>query len=103
MLMLAVEGEPYVSRTAPVQSITLFANGRRVSAWWLRARAPTVLRAAIDPDLFLVRRSRALLNLTFGLPNAVAPYDAGDGPDERQLAFCFRTICLRAAEPCCGR
>jgi hypothetical protein len=92
---LVLMGEPYVTRARPVQELTMFANGWRVAAWRMTARIETVLSVPLEPEWWFQRGSRSVMRLLFHLPHSVRPQDINDGPDGRELGFCFRSICLR--------
>jgi hypothetical protein len=92
---LIIMGQPYVSRVRPLQEMTLFANGWRVAAWRMTARTETKLTVPLEPEWWFLRGNRAVMRLLFYLPNSVRPKDVNDGPDGRELGFCFHSICLR--------
>lgn len=94
-LLLLLGGEPYVSRVRPVQEVTLFGNGLRIGYWRLTQRAETTLAVPLEPEWWLPRGRRALLRVGIHLPNSARPSDIADGPDGRELGFCFRSICLQ--------
>ncbi len=94
-LLLMLGGEPYVSRVRPAQEVTLFGNGLRIGYWRLMQRAETTLAVPLEPEWWLRRGARALMRLGLHLPNSARPTDIADGPDGRELGFCFRSICLR--------
>lgn len=94
-LLLLLGGEPYVSRVRPAQEVTLFGNGLRIGYWRLVQRAETTLAAPLEPEWWLQRGPRAIMRLGLHLPNSARPKDMADGPDGRELAFCFRSLCLQ--------
>jgi hypothetical protein len=94
-LMLHIGGEPYVTRVRPAQEITLFGNGLRIGYWRLTRRVETTLSVLLEPEWWLRRGSRAVMRLALHLPNSTRPSDIADGPDARELGFCFRSICLQ--------
>ncbi len=94
-LLLILGGEPYVTRIRPMQEVTLFGNGLRIGYWRMTQRAETTLRVPLEPEWWLRRGPRALLRLGLHLPHSVRPKDIADGPDGRELGFCFRTLCLQ--------
>ena len=94
-LLLLIGGEPYISRIRPAQEVTLFANGLRIGFWRLSQRADTTLSVTLEPEWWLRRGGRAVMRFGLHLPNSVRPKDIADGPDGRELGFCFRSICLQ--------
>ena len=94
-LMLSVMGEPYVTRARPAQEITLYGNGYRLGFWRLSARAETALLVALEPEWWLERGAKAVMRLMLHMPHSVRPKDINDGQDGRELAFCYRSLCLR--------
>lgn len=95
-LLLALGGEPYVTRLRPAQEVTLFGNGLRIGYWRLTHRADITLAVALEPEWWLRRGRRAVMRLGMHLPQSVRPSDISDGPDGRELGFCLRWICLRS-------
>ena len=94
-LLLLLGGEPYVSRVRPVQEMTVYGNGLRIGHWRLTQRAEVTLSATLEPEWWLQRGRRAVMRLGVHLPHSLRPKDAADGPDGRELGFCFRSICLQ--------
>jgi hypothetical protein len=94
--VLLVGGEPYVSRARPVQELTVFGNGYRIQMWRMTARVETTLVIPLEPEWWFQRGQRAIMRLSFYLPNSSRPKDIADGVDGRELGFCFRSLCLRA-------
>lgn len=94
-LLLAMMGEPYVTRARPVQDIALYGNGLRLGYWRLSVRAETALMCVLEPEWWLERGNRAYMRLVFHLPHCVRPKDINDGQDGRELALCCRSLCLR--------
>lgn len=94
-LLLLLGGEPYVTRARPAQEVTLFGNGLRIGYWRLTQRAETTLAVPLEPEWWLRRGARALMRLSLHLPHSTRPRDVADGPDGRELGFCFRSICLQ--------
>lgn len=94
-LLLLLGGEPYVTRVRPAQEVTLFGNGLRIGYWRMTQRAEITLAVPLEPEWWLARGSRALLRLGLHMPHSVRPKDIADGPDGRELGFCFRTLCLQ--------
>lgn len=94
-LLLLLGGEPYVTRVRPAQEVTLFGNGLRIGYRRMTQRAETTLAVSLEPEWWLRRGPRALLRLGLHLPHSVRPKDIADGPDGRELGFCFRTLCLQ--------
>jgi hypothetical protein len=94
-LMLVLVGEPYITRVRPLQELTIFGNGFRVGYWRLTQRTEVTLSAPLEPEWWRMRKQQALMRLAFYLPHSVRPKDIADGPDSRELGFCFRSLCLR--------
>jgi hypothetical protein len=95
-LLLAIMGEPYVTRARPLQEVTMFGNGYRLGYWRMNARVETVMMVPLEPEWWLSRGTKALMRLTLHLPNSVRPCDINDGQDGRELAICCRSLCLRS-------
>lgn len=94
-LLLSIAGEPYVTRIRPAQEVTLFGNGLRIGFWRLSQRREVTLSVPLEPEWWLRRGRLALMQLGFHLPLSMRPRDAADGPDEREIGLCLRSICLR--------
>ncbi len=94
-MLLVLTGEPYVSRARPMQEMTLFGNGFRLAGWRMTQRIEITRQIRLEPEWWLDRGGHAVMNLVICLPNSARPKDLADGPDGRELGFCFRTLCLR--------
>ncbi len=93
--LLLLTGEPYVSRARPVQELTVFGNGFRLASWRMAHRTETMHTIRLEPEWWLDRVNHSVMHLAFCLPLSARPKDLADGPDGRELGFCFRSICLR--------
>jgi hypothetical protein len=94
-MLLSIVGEPYVTRVRPLQEITVYGNGYRIHSRRLLARVETVLDFVLESEWWFQRGRMCRMQLHFHLPNSVRPLDIADGPDGRELGFCFRSIGLR--------
>jgi hypothetical protein len=94
-LQLHLLGEPYVTRARPVQDLTVYGNGYRLGAQRMTARVDTAVTITLEPEWWFTRGHRVVMRLAFNLPMSVRPKDISDGPDGRELGFCFRSLCLR--------
>jgi hypothetical protein len=95
---LVIGGEPFVTRSQPVQDLTVYVNGYRAGFWRLVDNTNYSLRIEIEPEWWFLRDARAILKVVFHLPNSVRPGDIGEGEDGRELGFCFRTLLLEPLE-----
>lgn len=95
-LTLTVTGVPLVHPQQPFQEVTLFVNGYRVAFWRLGRADVTTLTATLAPEQMspLGLRPRAVLEIDWHIPFSVRPKTLGTGSDNRELGFCFHTMCL---------
>jgi hypothetical protein len=95
---LVIDGEPYVTHQQPTQDMTVTVNGHFAAFWRMTERGGRTLRIGIEPEWWVIRHGRPVLNVGFHLPDSVRPIDIGDGQDGRAIGFCFRTLLVNRAE-----
>ncbi len=79
------------------QEITVYVNG-----WWagfrrLNDHTSITLEVRIDPEWWFKRDDRYVVRISFVMPHYARPVEFGGVSDERNLAFCFRTLEFRSA------
>jgi hypothetical protein len=91
-LSLKLDGYALIHDRAPVQTVELWANDKRMSVWRFDSHThPMPARVPISIDIM---RKREVLVLTFLIRRPISPFELGIASDSRALGFHLRWLKL---------
>jgi hypothetical protein len=92
-LSLFVDGNAFLHKRAPKQSVELWANDRLIARWRFQAGKPSPLPARLCLPRSVIGKSDVLL-LTFLIRSPRSPAELGISTDARTLGIRLRSITL---------